>query len=190
MVYTHSSCNLAASASMDPHGGLFRLRRPNDIQPGVVNLEISGSKAKKFWIFDEHYFDRHVSNQPLHKRGWVVQERLLAPRVLYFSEYQILWECFAEQKCEGFPHSIPLHRSLKNFKALFKGLDKETAETQIDWISTFTLWHNIIEHYSGCALTKPGDKLVAISGLAKVFKHFTGDEYVAGLWRSLTFEKI
>jgi hypothetical protein len=35
-------------------------------------------------------------------RGWVFQERLLAPRVLRFAGEQIFWECFTEHKALDF----------------------------------------------------------------------------------------
>ena len=35
-VYVNSSCNIAAAASTDPHGGLFRSRHAFDIQYGLV----------------------------------------------------------------------------------------------------------------------------------------------------------
>ncbi|KAF6237252.1 hypothetical protein HO173_004720 [Letharia columbiana] len=44
-------------------------------------------------------------------------------------------------------------------------------------------WHKIVDAYSGCKLTRAKDKLVAISGLAKRVQSFSGDEYLAGLWK-------
>jgi len=38
--------------------------------------------------------------------------------------------------------------------------------------------------YTKCALTKPSDKLVALSGFAQLYQSATGDDYLAGLWRS------
>ena len=36
--------------------------------------------------------------------------------------------------------------------------------------------------YTACDLTDPGDKLVALAGMAAAFARALGDRYVAGLW--------
>ncbi|KAK3375785.1 hypothetical protein B0T24DRAFT_525001 [Lasiosphaeria ovina] len=45
------------------------------------------------------------------------------------------------------------------------------------------VWSRIVDLYSECKLTYPGDKLIAISGLAKRISTVLQDEYVAGMWR-------
>jgi len=44
-------------------------------------------------------------------------------------------------------------------------------------------WANLVHSYTSCSLTNPGDKLVALSGVAKLLQEVSGDEYLAGLWR-------
>jgi hypothetical protein len=52
----------------------------------------------------------------------------------------------------------------------------------------YYFWSDIVAHYSGCGITMEGDKLVAISGIAKRTKDVLEDEYHAGLWaRKLPF---
>ncbi|EPE26446.1 hypothetical protein GLAREA_02359 [Glarea lozoyensis ATCC 20868] len=51
-------------------------------------------------------------------------------------------------------------------------------------------WHQIVSNYSGRFLTKEEDKLVALSGLAKVYTPLLGDEYIAGIWRSRIFTEL
>jgi hypothetical protein len=43
------------------------------------------------------------------------------------------------------------------------------------------LWRGLVELYSGCFLTNPGDKLMAIAGLAVGMQPILG-EYLAGIW--------
>ena len=40
-----------------------------------------------------------------------------------------------------------------------------------------------MEVYSAAKLTKPRDKLIALSGIAKRMQNLLGDQYLAGLWR-------
>ena len=44
-------------------------------------------------------------------------------------------------------------------------------------------WFEVVGAYSGRSLTKAGDKLIAISGIACRIKYDCGYQYVAGLWR-------
>jgi hypothetical protein len=44
-------------------------------------------------------------------------------------------------------------------------------------------WLEILRRYSSRNLTKPSDKLPALSGLAHEYQMRWGDEYLAGLWR-------
>jgi hypothetical protein len=44
-------------------------------------------------------------------------------------------------------------------------------------------WENIVSVFSDGALTRPEDKLVAISGIARVLQPVLQDYYLAGLWK-------
>jgi hypothetical protein len=44
-------------------------------------------------------------------------------------------------------------------------------------------WDLAFSDFSTCALTKPEDKLVAISGVARVIAAKLEDEYLGGIWR-------
>jgi hypothetical protein len=44
-------------------------------------------------------------------------------------------------------------------------------------------WETIIDRYTLCNLTKPEDKLIALSGIAKHAQIILNDEYLAGLWK-------
>ncbi|WYZ34272.1 hypothetical protein EsH8_I_000548 [Colletotrichum jinshuiense] len=195
-IYANSACNIAASASGSPEGGLFRSRDGQDIQAGIVSTTLTSELPKKFYIFDKSYWDRQLLQGSLHRRGWVFQERFLGPRQLYFAKNQVLWECLEEHKCEGFPLGIPLHDSSKSIERLFSLPKNRPAlgqqqitdrEGHFDNIMTFDavdLWCDLVSAYSRCCFTKSADKLYAFAGIAKLFKEVTGDRYLAGIWQS------
>ncbi|KAF4616182.1 hypothetical protein G7Y89_g15225 [Cudoniella acicularis] len=191
-VYANSVLNITASASSSPHGGLFRTRdsafpigiiEKSTFQPGETE-----TKTENYWnIIDFTYWDRHATNTPLQRRGWVFQERLLAPRALHFTPTQIFWECFGRQSCEQFPLGIPLHEPLRNFSLLFdaeRNLKKtKNRDVEMDFEVMHT-WVDLVDDYNACDLTFSSDKLVAISGLARLYADMTSDVYLAGLWKS------
>jgi hypothetical protein len=45
-------------------------------------------------------FQHDVIDGRLNKRGWVLQERALARRTIYFTENQTYWECGEGVRCE------------------------------------------------------------------------------------------
>jgi hypothetical protein len=127
---------------------------------------------------------------PLLKRGWVVQERILAPRTLHFGTNQLFWECRHHQACETYPGGLPdtmytLKSNLVAFDTLHKTIGKkppEDVENMLADINAF--WGKAVTGFSYCQLTKPEDKLVAISGLArKIQERHSQLDFVAGMLR-------
>ncbi|EFQ36017.1 heterokaryon incompatibility protein [Colletotrichum graminicola] len=218
-VYANSTCTIAAAASEDPHGGLFRSRDPTKIVPALIGTPNMGSspESASSFLYDRAYLDRRIVSGPLQKRGWVFQERMLSPRVLHFADDQIVWECLTDTKCEAFPSGLPFHHSTKGLGPLWSALESRTmpttdtvldnarlttnglsnhqlASTDTACYSTdmaiLSEWRDLVKQYSRCALTKNTDKLPAFAGVAKLFQDITGDAYYAGLWESSFLDQL
>jgi len=52
------------------------------------------------------------------------------------------------------------------------------------WATYYDYWRGIVELFTERELTKRGDRLPALAGLANVFQRATGDTYVAGMWKA------
>ena len=126
---------------------------------------------------------------PLNGRAWVVQERLLSPRVLHYGKDQLLWECHELDACETYPQGLPSIAAIAH--TLFKGLDPEVDGRRLRKFSNnksdpdldpYHLWAKVVQAYTSSDLSKPGDKLIAIYGIAKRFRSMLNDTYLAGLW--------
>lgn len=118
----------------------------------------------------EDYQSFYSSRDPLDHRGWPLQERLLATRILVFSETELQWSCQTLEACEGGHVNSPNHP----FTPL---VTVDTAE------KAFRLWHNQVMEFSKRRLTFETDKLPAISSVAGHVGDVTGSWYIAGLWR-------
>ncbi|KAH6975080.1 heterokaryon incompatibility protein-domain-containing protein, partial [Ilyonectria sp. MPI-CAGE-AT-0026] len=184
LVYSNSVCTIAASGSTSPDDSLFHEGDPAFIRPGMVQSKLCSDEPQSFYILDYQYWDRQIYEGPLHNRGWVFQERHLSPRTLFFGRHQILWECWTEHKCEAFPQGVPFHHSDKTLNLPKVDLEAPSPQNNVKDVTSMSLWGRLIEEYSRCELTHPSDKLHAIAGVAKWFEKVTGDEYVAGLWKS------
>lgn len=194
-VYKGALCNIAATASADSSGGCFRKREPRLLEPCTITTGYTNHSNNEYHIRENDYL-RNILHcrQPLFHRGWVVQERVLPPRVLHFGETQVFWECRTEDACETYPSG--LLPTTYNTSDCLKRQNWLTSTTnahtqpgtqnfQILCEDVYSFWWKIIVAYSQCNLTREEDKLVAISGLAKeVYTAFEGhNEYLAGLWR-------
>ena len=189
-VYKNSLCNIGATGAADSNGGCFVDRNVSLVRPCIVESGWSGRQPQSYMVVDGEFWARNVSENPLNRRAWVVQECLLASRVLHFGGEQIAWECNELAACETFPEG-PLTfwpNTLPNYKpldpeisgAMLSGAGgKETGQI----LNTYELWNRVVFTYTRCDLTNEGDKLVALSGVAKHLNRILKDEYLAGLWK-------
>jgi hypothetical protein len=96
-VYQNGYCNIAATAASDGTAGCFRPRDPLLAQPCIVEFEKGlkkfGLKKGVYDLIPQRLWEEGLSEAPLLKRAWVVQERVLARRVLHFARNQLFWEC-------------------------------------------------------------------------------------------------
>ncbi|KAF2442212.1 HET-domain-containing protein [Karstenula rhodostoma CBS 690.94] len=212
-VYHHSYLNISATAAKDGDQGLFLPRRPEYLWENEINVNYTGTNAfgsegvtmgrdelTRCNIIDLSFWSELVDQAPVNQRGWVLQERLLAPRVLHFCHNQIAWECGGFQDVEGYPDK---HTTLKVRygdiidEGRLKDLDEKHGLRLRDFrlkgfpdpdkhmpkLGTYELWKCMVEVYSRTRLTVSRDKLIALSGIAQKFSETTQCEYVAGMWR-------
>ena len=118
-----------------------------------------------------------LPHAPLHTRAWVLQERLLAKRVLHFGENELMWECVMLNASEPWASGIPgpVWTRPKSFFGRRGALGDER-----NYHSVHSGWCTIAEIYSSARVTYANDRAVAISGIAKRFERLLEDEYLVG----------
>jgi len=115
---------------------------------------------------------------PIYKRGWTYQERVLSPRLLTFGLERISWDCVTSSRCDV---ARGIRGTLEPYTDLHRLLNAATRPAiAVDEVSE--LWRSVVEEYTRCELTVPSDKLPALSGCAARFGSLLADEYIAGLW--------
>ena len=180
-VYKQGYLNISADWNADARDGLFNPRSPMRVQPLTMELPEIGQTIQ-LTVDERDMFD-WVNTAPLSQRAWVFQERHLARRILHFTEREIFWECCSKAPyfaSETFPNGAPRFYNKRNM------LLKDSMITPMRSTSEIhELWGELCEMYSEKKLSKPTDRLVAISGLAKEFqKLLPNDVYFSGMWWS------
>ncbi|KAK0124806.1 hypothetical protein ONS96_008687 [Cadophora gregata f. sp. sojae] len=183
-VYAQGYLNIAATYSHSGDGGLFNQSSSLSGSPCTIRMTDSDDSISEAIFYQDSVWEREVENAPLGKRAWVVQERILAPRVVHFSSNQILWECCQERAAELLPaDAVNEDGELK--KVAPYPATNEAQDPDRIWVHRN--WASLVEKYSSCSLTVQSDKLVAISGLARRVcgqLGLTPQDYIAGLWKS------
>lgn len=94
-VFSSAYCVIAASSAQAQTDGFLSRR------DGREYLTIRRREESPLYVcrsIDD--FNKHVLEGPLNKRGWVMQERVLAHRTIYFTNQQTYWQCGDGVRCE------------------------------------------------------------------------------------------
>ncbi|KAM0421307.1 hypothetical protein ACHAPT_010836 [Fusarium lateritium] len=164
---------------------IFQKFKPRTIpRPPSLEHKLSTIRASKapalpqgdyVFIQCRDEFRDNVTEALINRRAWVLQERCLSRRILYLGNEQLYWEC--DRLGRGMNHVASEVAS-----------GNVAAEGRRPYIFTDvyalrdTSWEDVIERYTNCGLTFEKDKLIAISGVARLFAKKTGDAYFAGIW--------
>lgn len=154
---------------------------------------------------------------PLFSRAWAYQERLITPRILYFFDGEIAFQCFSMASCVcGCTDEETLRYRWRNSKLDFqsmldiqrRGLQAPNQESQqevspgikdtdkfdkiIRWgESPREAWYEVVSGYCTLELTHESDRLSAISAVAETFQSIRPNEqYLAGLWSGSILEDL
>ncbi|KAL7758422.1 hypothetical protein ACKLNR_010849 [Fusarium oxysporum f. sp. zingiberi] len=196
-VYGCATLNIVAGHSTGPEDGLLYPRNPSLSESFTVTSAWDDEAETELLLWDESVLKGDFENAPLTHRGWVFQERLLAPRLLQFGKIQVYWRCSELFACESWPQGAHTAKGeVLRIGTDLDGLSKEGsmkiqpfqrvdpyADLSLISKDPVVMWENLISQYSTSKLTYPKDKLVALSGVAELFRQSYGDRYLAGLWQ-------
>lgn len=175
LVYRNAVCTLAASEAEYLEQGLLDIAKPT-VQASFTHLlELFGNPEEFIIHFDPKLFLwMRLAQSPLLKRGWVVQERLLSRRTIYFGS-PLIWECRECLQINGNTGGIRIQYPLMpQFKVWPSLLNREE--------NPYNNWTSTVEAFTKCSLSHAGDKLVAMWGIAKTFSPVLHSDYLCGIW--------
>lgn len=178
-VYKNATCNLAATGFSDGRNGLFATRNGKLLSPLKVYVDWNGKSPLgdaqlrgQYYLLDGNLWEDNVSNAPLNRRAWVVQERILSPSIIHFGFKQLFWECGELKASEAFPNGF-------NY-TIITGNDLKSDIDRAEFMKPY--WQEVVQAYSKGRLTFSQDKLPALAGIAMSLWRTSHDRYIAGLW--------
>jgi hypothetical protein len=208
-IYTRAYLTIAADRAGGNSDGLFtRLERQHvpislsapapqlpSFKPGV---DASDTSAFAFLVpaikacLSRDWLE--LDSEPLSKRAWALQERMLPHRILHFASDQMYFECNHSFVSEDG------HCMSGRYRSLYSG-EQEPAYQEIARFSRHStnhqLWYLLLENLTGRVLTVDSDRLPSISGLARLFETRLREqsdgskvEYLAGLWSDSVIEGL
>lgn len=192
-VYSHASLVLSAANSSSADEGFLKSRRPLKSVTLPFRL-LDGTALGHFTIAeqtsDEIYrddFRNDVEGGPLAKRGWTLQERLLARRNIFFGRDEFHWECRSARWSESTDMRPIRYVDVSAGLAYFRGLPLFGGHDKQGRSQLLNDWYMLVLEFTKRSLTKKDiDMLPALSGMAKVvesaFRAETHTVYCAGLW--------
>ncbi|RSL49704.1 hypothetical protein CEP54_012298 [Fusarium duplospermum] len=152
-VFSSAYCTLAASCASGTNDGFLKAR------PVRRCIPMTFGEATYYACENIDDFGTHVDQSELNQRGWVMQERALSRRTIYFVENQSYWECGGGVRCETMT-------KMNNRKASFLGDANfpHSAEKYVKGLK-IEFFQDLYVRYSKLALSFAFDRPIAIKGL-------------------------
>jgi hypothetical protein len=216
-VYMNAYCTIAAHASRHADHGFLKesLQREKVIAVGghpngePFEAEMAAYRAwseggaptlaasrpfdsEAFFVARASHGRLHLDRSELSSRGWVLQERILSPRIIHFGPRGSLYF----ESRDGVEHvetgSDPKSSSFRGLRGALAvlhqrqhgGLPKTSTTTLPETANKviYRDWYNMVTRYSECFLTNSSDKLVALSGIIQKCEELVGDTCMSGIW--------
>ncbi|KAI0487683.1 heterokaryon incompatibility protein-domain-containing protein [Xylaria cf. heliscus] len=186
-IYSHSFLTICTPSSTSRSQGILGTRDNSNIRlnfQSTVHPHIKGTLVlqpvepeKPNPLPEREHPYLRVESSAWATRGWTLQEKYLAQRILYFHRRMISFECRDGLRAEnGFSRDA---RSLKFIETVEQFARGHETKHRL-----YHRWRETIirEHFKR-QFTVIQDRLPSLSGLAKTIHRLTNDVFCAGFWK-------
>ena len=181
-VYARSEVTIIAGTADAATDGFLRHSDAPDyfVNPFKITIPLENDQFCSFSLGYARYY--MPSKDPINRRAWTLQERVLSTRMLVYSYNGIKWAC---KTCEIDPASPP--DAPQEFSRITHTLDLTNQDSESNDTTARAEWLLIRDDYSSRELSYDADRLLAIDGIAQVVARKTGWTYLKGLWKESLF---
>jgi hypothetical protein len=197
-IYGTAHLVIAATSSSFSYSGFIAREEKASVQMPLRSAD--GSMLGQYCIRPQSQAGRggwfvDVGMSPWNMRGWTLQERLLARRVIHFTTEKIYFECCTIDTSEegdvtrDMPLELDTRLASNEFQHLLGYTKQIRRIKEIDGYETaarsaYNLWYTLVAMFSGRQITFESDKFAALSGLAMEIGTLLDDNYLFGLWHN------
>ncbi|KAH7312022.1 heterokaryon incompatibility protein-domain-containing protein [Rhexocercosporidium sp. MPI-PUGE-AT-0058] len=183
-IYRKSLCTLAAAIGKDCNGGLFAVREAAQLPASRLLFAEGGQSDRGLFLKPsvDHWYSS-VELSTLSTRGWVMQERILAARTIFFTEEGIFWQC-AERSSSEFKEGVSTNWE---YKSSHEPASPESAKpSKLGFNELAKSWRADAQEYKFKSTgTVTTDKLSVLSAM---FKGKKSRKVEARPWHNLIYE--
>ncbi|KAL8851474.1 MAG: hypothetical protein Q9221_003574, partial [Calogaya cf. arnoldii] len=206
-IYSNSAVTIAALWGENSHSGCFVERNPfvtelcriGEWEHGELFIQSSRLRIRQY-----EYLDRVVP-KPLLERGWVLQERFLSPRTLYYGPWQLMWEYGERSASEAKPRITSVYSTEATLKKRFRDMKRlpdldliipyymrelQSFYAMSELRSVYDIWTEIRNIYWSSQLTRHSDIIIAINGITTSMEQQTGVHFAFGLLKELILYEL
>ncbi|KAI1436433.1 HET-domain-containing protein [Xylaria sp. CBS 124048] len=187
-VYGNSYLTIAAVWSSNSNGGLFSKHESTAVKH-TIRYTGEGDKEVVIDVRPALEHEAYYRSSPLGLppntgawilgRAWCYQEYMLSPRVLLFTDLEILWVCLSQKECScgEYSRDTPSMVTEGDLKVTFDKTLRDGSAQELR-----RLWTDVVYSYSLKSITFDTDRLPALAGIAHRFSGKGMGRYVNGLW--------
>lgn len=190
-IYGTGTITLSATSAENSHGGcglspkIQSVTRFCSTDPGRPDFAV---KEQGFSLRHPSITSRgELHDEPVYKRAWILQEKILSRRVLHATYSRFVWKCNVITESEdGLVYNQKTYLPPgKAWRTLNRGFPQEMRDGgheeqyvfEFDW-----RWWIYATDYSKRALTRTSDQYAALAGIVQFHQDISGDRPVVGLW--------
>lgn len=180
------------------HTGLFRPRPRRVMHPVPLDFAESSSHllGKSKAIFPEYTTKKTDSSGPVHTCAWTLQEQLLSPRILWFADGMLHWECAAGNRLEVDPmgdnentwqrkcdDDLDQWNDIRASTWTVLSEKKDYSQTTTDTgLPPFEIWKILLREYSKRQM-KVSDRLAGLNSISQSLASVSGNHFRGGIWQ-------
>jgi hypothetical protein len=131
-----------------------------------------------YLTYDNPRYKRKL--EPINRRAWTLQERLLSPRHLDYATNTLQFSCSMGTLYLGESLNLTIESPIIGFGHFRPRKRLKLSHDRLRDI--LHDWKGVIYEYTRRELGREGDKLTALSGIAERFSQLLRTPYHAGLW--------
>ncbi|KAI1756024.1 HET-domain-containing protein [Xylaria castorea] len=182
-IYANAFLTIAATKSRDGTGGCYSSRDACYVDCATV-IERSVFIRGQMPRFSGPAGSKTSEGRPLLLRGWVYQEMSLSTRVLHFGSQEVVWQCHAHRRSESGSNDSD-HANI-TFSDGHAPSEIKHNDAWADGSPNDCPWYDVVNDYSGLALSFEKDKLPALAAISQGYAKEMGVDnvFLAGLWKN------